>query len=330
MLIDEAQIKVKAGNGGNGAVSFRREKFVPKGGPDGGDGGDGGDVYLVGVEDIAALNRYQHQKEFKAEDGKPGGKSRKTGVSGEDLVLTVPFGTVVKDVGTEEVWEVGPAFPPMAIGDSARQGEILIAKGGKGGRGNWHFRSATNQAPRKFEYGTYGQKRELFLELRLIADIGFIGLPSVGKSSLLNELTAASVKTAEYPFTTLEPNLGAMNGLILADLPGLIAGASTGKGLGIKFLKHIQRTRALVHVISAESKTPFYDYEVIRKELREYDPQLLQKPEIILINKSDLVSAGKIKKIKAELKPTKREILVSSIYDYESIQSLRKILKSLV
>ncbi|HUW24489.1 MAG TPA: GTPase ObgE [Patescibacteria group bacterium] len=317
MLVDEVQIKVKAGDGGNGAVSFRREKFVPKGGPDGGDGGDGGNVYLVGVEDITALNRYQYQKEFKAEDGKPGGKSRKTGVSGEDLVLTVPVGTVIAD-GSGGKWEV-----------RAIEEKLLVAQGGKGGRGNWHFRSATNQAPRKFEYGTYGQKRELFLELRLIADIGFIGLPSVGKSSLLNELTAASVKTAEYPFTTLEPNLGAMDRLILADLPGLIAGASTGKGLGIKFLKHIRRTKALVHVISAESRTPFYDYEVVRKELREYDPQLLEKPEMILIHKSDLVTPEKIKKIQAELKPTKREILVSSIYDYESIQELKETLISL-
>ncbi len=319
MLVDEAQIKVKAGDGGNGAVSFHREKFVPKGGPDGGDGGDGGSVYFFGVEDITALNHFRHQKGFAAKDGEPGGKNRKTGVSGSDLRLALPVGTVIKDEKTKEVWEINQ------VGE-----ELLIAKGGKGGRGNWHFKSATHQTPLEFEERGTGQERALFLELRLIADIGFIGFPSVGKSSLLNELTAASVKTAEYPFTTLEPNLGAMDGLILADLPGLIAGASTGKGLGIKFLKHIQRTKALAHVISAESETPFYDYEAVRKELREFDPSLLEKPEIILINKSDLVSPGKIKKIKTELKPTKREILVTSIHDYESIQKLRERLKSLV
>jgi GTP-binding protein len=319
MLVDEAQIKVKAGDGGDGKVNFHREKFVPKGGPDGGDGGDGGDIYFFGVEDITALSHFRHQKGFAAKDGRPGGKNRKTGVSGQDLRLALPVGTVIKDVETGETWEVNK------ISD-----EVLIAKGGKGGRGNWHFRSATHQTPLEFEEGETGQERALFLELRLIADVGFIGFPSVGKSSLLNELTAASVKTAEYPFTTLEPNLGVMDSLILADLPGLIAGASTGKGLGIKFLKHIKRTKALVHVISADSTTPFKDYETIRKELGEYDPELLLKPEIILINKSDLATPEEVKKIKAELKPTKREILVTSIHDYESIQSLGKKLKELV
>lgn len=332
MLVDEVQIRVQAGRGGDGKVNFHREKFVPKGGPDGGDGGDGGNIYFFGVEDITALSHFRHQKGFAAKDGQPGGKNRKTGVSGQDLRLAVPYGTVIKDIETGEMWEVGPSFANLPAGKAgATEGEkeILIARGGKGGRGNWHFKSATHQTPLEYEEGEPGQERALFLELRLIADIGFIGSPSVGKSSLLNELTAASVKTAEYPFTTLEPNLGAMDGLILADLPGLIAGASTGRGLGIKFLRHIRRTKVLVHVISAETKTPFYDYEVVRKELREYDPQLLEKPEMILIHKSDLVTPEKIKKIKAELKPTKREILVTSIYDYDSIQELRSNLGKL-
>ncbi len=319
MLVDEVQIKLQAGRGGDGKANFHREKFVPKGGPDGGDGGNGGDVFLVGVADITALNRFRHQKEFEAEDGKPGGANRKTGVSGKDLSLNIPVGTVITDENTKETWEI-----------TKPEEQILIAGGGKGGRGNWHFRSATHQVPMEFEDGKPGQERNLFLELRLIADIGFIGFPSVGKSSLLNELTAASVKTAEYPFTTLEPNLGVMDGLILADLPGLIAGASTGRGLGIRFLRHIKRTKVLVHVISGQSETPFYDYEVIRKELGEYDPELLLKPEIILINKSDLVSADKIKKLKADLKPTKREILVASIHDYESIQGLKELLQKFV
>jgi GTP-binding protein len=319
MLVDEAQIKVKAGDGGNGAVSFHREKYVPKGGPDGGDGGDGGSICFFGVEDITALSHFRHQKGFAAKDGQPGGKNRKTGVSGSDLRLALPAGTVIKDVQTEETWEVNK------VGD-----EILIAKGGKGGRGNWHFRSATHQTPLEFEEGETGQERALFLELRLIADIGFIGSPSVGKSSLLNELTAASVKTAEYPFTTLEPNLGAMDGLILADLPGLIEGASAGKGLGIKFLKHIKRTKALACVISAESNAPLKDYETIRKELGEYDPELLEKPEVVVINKSDLVGKEKIEAMRKELRKTKREILVTSIHDYESIQKLRERLMALI
>jgi GTP-binding protein len=313
MLVDEVQIKLKAGDGGDGKVNFHREKFVPKGGPDGGDGGKGGDVYLVGVNDISALNQFRHKKEFEAEDGKPGGVNRKTGKDGEDLFINLPVGTVVTDINTQETWEI---VQP--------EEQILIAKGGKGGRGNWHFKSATHQTPLEFEEGKPGEERELFLELRLIADIGFIGFPSVGKSSLLNELTAASVKTAEYHFTTLEPNLGAMDHLILADIPGLIEGASIGRGLGFKFLRHIKRTKVLAHVISAQTISPLKDYEIIRKELGDYDPELLQKPEIILINKSDLVSEEEIKKIKAELKSTKREIFVTSIHDWESIQTLKE------
>jgi GTP-binding protein len=313
MLVDEVQIKLKAGDGGDGKVNFHREKFVPKGGPDGGDGGKGGDVYLVGVNDISALNQFRHKKEFEAEDGKPGGANRKTGKDGEDLFINLPVGTVVTDINTQETWEI---VQP--------EEQILIAKGGKGGRGNWHFKSATHQTPLEFEEGKPGEERELFLELRLIADIGFIGFPSVGKSSLLNELTAASVKTAEYHFTTLEPNLGAMDHLILADIPGLIEGASIGRGLGFKFLRHIKRTKVLAHVISAQTISPLKDYEIIRKELGDYDPELLQKPEIILINKSDLVSEEEIKKIKAELKSTKREIFVTSIHDWESIQTLKE------
>jgi GTP-binding protein len=318
MLVDEVQISVKAGKGGDGSVHFHRAKFVPKGGPDGGDGGKGGDVILVGVEDIGALRKYKFEKYFQAGNGKPGREARKSGASAEELRLPVPVGTVIKDVNTGESWEM------TMIGQ-----EILIAKGGKGGRGNWHFRSSTNQTPMEHEEGQSGEERFLHLELQLIADIGFIGFPSVGKSSLLNELTAASVKTAPYPFTTLEPNLGAVDGLILADLPGLIEGASKGKGLGIKFLKHIRRTRALVHVIAADSENPLGDYEAIRKELEEYDPQFLEKPEVVVINKSDLVPLERLKEITKMLRMAKRKILTSSIHDWESIQSLKKELKSI-
>lgn len=319
MLVDEVQILVRAGNGGDGQVSFRREKFVPKGGPDGGKGGDGGNVYFGGVDDITALNRYRFEKKFAAENGQPGGKDKKTGAKGKNLILKAPLGTVIKDLETNEVWECD------RLGES-----FLIAKGGEGGRGNWYFRSATNRVPKKFEYGTYGQKRNLFLELRLIADIGFIGLPSAGKSSLLNELTRASVKVALYPFTTLEPNLGVMGGLILADLPGLIEGASGGKGLGIKFLKHIKRTKVLVYCISVESNDLLRDYEVVRKELANYDKELLDKPEIIALTKSDLVTKEELKLKTKDLKPTKREILPVSIHDFDSLEILKKTLESLI
>lgn len=319
MLVDEVQIMVQAGNGGDGLAHFLRTKQQLKGGPDGGDGGGGGNVYFVGVEDITALGKFRFKKEFAAESGQRGGPNKKRGASGKDLVLALPAGTVIRDIESDETWEI------------TRPGErLLIARGGRGGRGNTHFATATHQTPREYEKGELGQMRHLNLELRLIADIGFIGFPSVGKSSLLNELTAASVKTAEYPFTTLEPNLGVMDHLILADLPGLIEGASLGKGLGIKFLKHIKRTKALAHVISAETLDPLKDYEIIRKELGEYDCELLTKPEIIVVNKADLVLPERVKEIENLLKKTQREIIATSIYDDKSLQKLKEKLKLLV
>lgn len=321
MLVDEVEIKIKAGDGGDGKVNFHREKYVPKGGPDGGDGGTGGDLYFVGVGDLSALRLFRYKKSFSAQDGRPGGGNRKSGLSGEDLEIKVPVGTVVKDIGVGDVWEV------RDIGE-----KILMAKGGKGGKGNWHFKSSTHQTPMEFEEGKPGQERNLYLELRLIADVGFIGLPSVGKSSLLNELTKANVKVAPYHFTTLEPNLGVMDGLIIADLPGLIEGAHEGKGLGIKFLKHVKRTKILVHCVGADSSDVIGDYETIRKELGEYDKELLERPEIILITKSDLVDKEKLEENKGELKGKFRgkEIVDCSIYDYESLENLRKKLTNLV
>ena len=320
MLVDEVEIKIRAGKGGDGKVNFRREKYVPKGGPDGGDGGDGGDVYFVGVEDITALRRFRYQKEFSAENGENGSAKLKTGTSGKDLEINVPVGTVIRVLGTERSWEI------KKIGE-----KILLAKGGKGGRGNWHFKSSTHQTPMEYEQGGAGQEMDLSLELRLIADIGLIGLPSVGKSSLLNELTKAHAKVASYNFTTLEPSLGVMeNGLIIADLPGLIEGAHEGKGLGIKFLKHIERTKVLLHCVGADSSTLLKDYETIRKELGEFDKKLLERPEIILVTKSDLVSGAEMKKMVIRLRQgfgETKEILVCSIYDYESIEKLKKKLK---
>lgn len=319
MLVDEIEIKIKAGDGGDGKVNFHREKFVPKGGPDGGDGGNGGDLYFVGVEDITALRQFRFKKGFSAQDGRPGGANRKTGLSGEDLEIKIAIGTVIKDLNIGDVWEV------RDVGE-----RILMAKGGKGGRGNWHFKSSTHQTPMEFEEGKPGQKRNLYLELRLIADVGFIGLPSVGKSSLLNELTKANVKVAPYHFTTLEPNLGAMDGLIIADLPGLIEGAHEGKGLGIKFLKHIKRTKILVHCVGADSDDVMRDYETIRKELGEYDKELLERPEVVLITKSDLVTKEKLGEIREKISKIRDEVLDVSIYDWESLEKLKKKLNNLL
>ncbi|PIV02062.1 GTPase ObgE [Candidatus Shapirobacteria bacterium CG03_land_8_20_14_0_80_40_19] len=313
MLVDEVEIKIRAGNGGDGKVNFLHAKYVPKGGPDGGDGGTGGDFYVLGVSDLSALSRFRYQKEFSAGDGKPGGPDRKTGVSGGDEEIKIPIGTVITDRESSEVWEITKAGE-----------QIQIAKGGKGGKGNWHYKSATHQTPLEFEEGKPGKARTLYLELRLIADIGLIGLPSVGKSSLLNELTKANVKVAPYNFTTLEPNLGIMDGLIIADLPGLIEGAHEGKGLGIKFLKHIKRTKVLVHCISADSENPVKDYETIRRELGEYDKELLSRPEMVLITKSDLVSEKEIKLKIKNLEMIKRDILTVSIHDYDSLEKLKK------
>ena len=313
MLVDEVEIKIRAGNGGDGKVNFLHAKYVPKGGPDGGDGGTGGDFYVLGVSDLSALSRFRYQKEFSAGDGKPGGPDRKTGVSGGDEEIKIPIGTVITDRESSEVWEITKAGE-----------QIQIAKGGKGGKGNWHYKSATHQTPLEFEEGKPGKARTLYLELRLIADIGLIGLPSVGKSSLLNELTKANVKVAPYNFTTLEPNLGIMDGLIIADLPGLIEGAHEGKGLGIKFLKHSKRTKGLVHCISTDSENPVKDYETIRRELGEYDKELLSRPEMVLITKSDLVSEKEIKLKIKNLEMIKRDILTVSIHDYDSLEKLKK------
>jgi len=319
MLVDEVEIKIKAGNGGSGKVHFHREKYVPRSGPDGGDGGNGGDFYIVSVSDLSALSRFRFQKEFKAENGEPGGPNRKTGAGGKDMEIRIPIGTTIKDLQTNETWEI---LNPGR--------KTLLAKGGRGGKGNWHFKSSTHQTPMEFEEGKPGEARNLFMELKLIADVGLIGYPSVGKSSLLNELTKANVKTAPYHFTTLEPNLGVLDGLIIADLPGLIEGAHEGKGLGFKFLKHIKRTKVLLHCLSCESENPLRDYEAIRKELGDYEKELLAKPEIILLTKTDLVTSKKLTEIRKQLIKTKRVILPVSVYDYDSLESLKKKLYTII
>lgn len=316
MLTDEAKIKIQAGKGGDGIVAF--DKVMMSLGPTGGRGGNGGSIYFEGVSDIFALNKYRHMKEHYAPDGKDGRGNRSDGPNGKDLVLTVPVGTLLVNVAngrTQEITSVGQ--------------KILAAKGGIGGRGNFFFRSGSSTSPTKFELGKPGEGFELSIELRLIADVGLIGLPSAGKSSLLNELTAANAKVAAYHFTTLEPNLGVMDDIILADIPGLIEGASAGRGLGIKFLRHIQRTKALLHCISLESDDLDRDYKIIRQELASYDPDLVKKKELVILTKNDLVTKKELKKRQKELK-TKSEIVSVSIHNLEELEALRKKILALL
>lgn len=326
MLIDDVKIKVTAGHGGKGMVAFNSNMMSL--GPSGVSGGRGGNIVGVGVEDISALRQFRFKKEFSAENGKDGGRQFNDGSNGEDTVLKFPVGTAVHNLTTGEDISI------EKIGELA-----LIAKGGKGGRGNFHFRSSTNTSPKEFEYGEQGETFELRLELKLIADVGFVGLPNAGKSSMLNELTNAKSKVANYPFTTLEPNLGAYYELILADIPGIIEGSSTGRGLGIKFLRHIERTRILFHFISTESPTPEKDYETIRKELGAYNKELLEKKEYIFLTKSDLVDEKTLKEKLAVLsaiggsasgeKKTINNVMAVSIIDSESLKKIQKILNSI-
>ena len=312
MLIDEVKIKVKAGDGGSGAVAFDKNKFAQ--GPAGGSGGKGGDLYFVGVSDLSALKQFRFKKEVMADDGKNGKGQYCDGPNGKDLFIKVPVGTVVS-CGNKKL-EV------VKIGEP-----VLIAKGGIGGKGNFLFRSSRNTTPMQSQPGIAGEEFDLKLELKMIADIGFIGLPNVGKSSLLKELTSADPKIANYPFTTLEPNLGVYYDLILADIPGLIEGASEGKGLGDKFLRHIERTKILFHFISAQSDDFKNDYNTIRKELEDYNPELLKKEEHIFISKTDTVSAEELKE---KMKNWRKKKTTISIYDYESIEEVKKILNKIM
>ncbi|HDH07702.1 MAG TPA: GTPase ObgE, partial [Candidatus Moranbacteria bacterium] len=273
MLIDDVKVKMTAGKGGTGAVNFNKNKMEL--GPTGGSGGKGASIWTEGISDLGALGQFRFKKEFCGDNGRDGREKILNGSNGKDLILKMPVGTVIHNLTTSESNEI------IKVGE-----RILIAKGGKGGRGNFLFRSARNTSPKQFQEGFLGESFDMHLELKMIADVGFVGLPNVGKSSLLNELTNASVKVANYQFTTLEPNLGVYYGLILADIPGLIEGASGGKGLGIKFLKHIERTKVLLHLLSAESDNLLADYEIIRKELGTHNAELLKKPEYILISKT--------------------------------------------
>src|SRR3989344_191862 len=316
MLIDEVTIRLEAGAGGNGAVAFQKVRL--RQGPAGADGGGGGSIYFEGVGDPGALSYFAARKTVRAESGKNGRGQFIDGRAGEDLILKVPTGTMLRNVDTGFTREI------------TKQGErILAAGGGDGGRGNFKFRSSTNTTPMEAEEGKPGDTATFELKLRLIADVGLIGLPNAGKSSLLNELTAAQSKTANYAFTTLEPNLGAYYELIIADIPGLIEGASGGKGLGVKFLKHIERTKTLFHLVSAESDDPVRDHRVIRDELDKYNPELTKKTELVFLTKTDAVSAKELKEKLAKLKKIKIKATPVSILDAESLNAVKKILNKI-
>ena len=322
-LVDEAEISVIAGNGGNGCVGFRREKFIPLGGPDGGDGGDGGAVWLEADENLNTLVDFRHQRIFRAQRGENGMGSQKYGKGGEDTIVRVPVGTVVTNVSTDEV-----------IGDLTSHGaRLLVARGGKGGLGNMHFKSSVNRTPRQSTPGSEGEERLLKLELKLLADVGLLGFPNAGKSTFVRAVSAATPKVADYPFTTLYPNLGVVSvephrSFVIADIPGLIEGAADGAGLGAQFLRHLQRTRLLLHLVDIAPMTyegegvetpmpPADQVRALERELERHDPELLQKPRWLVLNKADLLPEGEGKalaeSIVAELGWTGPWYLVSAI-----------------
>jgi GTPase len=287
-FVDEAVITVTAGNGGNGCISFRREKFIPLGGPDGGDGGDGGSVWLEADENLNTLVDFRHDRYFKAQRGQNGMGRQMFGKAGEDITIKVPIGTEVVNVATDEI-----------IGDLTEHGvRMLVAQGGEGGKGNVHFKSSVNRAPRKASNGTPGEEREIRLEMKLLADVGLLGFPNAGKSTFIRAVSAATPKVADYPFTTLHPNLGVVSvevarSFVIADIPGLIEGAADGAGLGSLFLRHVQRTRLLLHLVDMapfdESIDPAEQVRAIENELRKYDPGMLEKPRWLVLNKGDLL-----------------------------------------
>lgn len=299
-FVDEATIKVLAGNGGHGCLSFRREKFVAKGGPDGGDGGAGGSVFLVAHDGMNTLADFRVARKFRAESGAPGAGKNMTGKSGSDLDVSVPCGTVVHDVDTGEL-----------IADLTAPGQrVRVAQGGRGGLGNTRFKSSTNRAPRRTTQGTPGEARQLMLELKLLADVGLVGMPNAGKSTLIRAMSAAKPKVADYPFTTLHPNLGVvavgpLQSFVMADIPGLIEGAAEGAGLGIQFLKHLQRTRLLLHLVDIapldDAVEPAQEFKAIEDELAKFSPDLFDKPRWLVINKMDLVLAEEHALVRTDL-----------------------------
>jgi len=325
MFVDEAKIRVKAGDGGNGCMAFRREKFVPRGGPSGGDGGRGGDVIMESSERHNTLVHFRFNPEYKAERGRHGEGSNKTGREGVDVVLKVPVGTVVYDELTGEL-----------VHDFSRPDDrVVIARGGRGGRGNAQFATSTHQAPREHEQGFPGEERTLRLELKLLADVGLVGYPNAGKSTLISRISAARPKIADYPFTTLQPNLGVVmvgempdeRSFVVADIPGLIEGASEGAGLGTQFLRHIERTRLLAHLVDLSDASgrpdPVQDFEVITNELASFDAALAAKPTIVVATKIDAVDKDKLAKLKRYAKRKKLDFYPVSAVTGEGIDELK-------
>jgi GTP-binding protein len=326
-FVDEAKFFVKAGDGGNGCVSFRREKYVPKGGPNGGDGGKGGDVYLVADRNLRSLIDFRYHSHFKAESGLGGQGSDKHGRGGKDCILRVPLGSVIKDA------ETGTVLVDLIEPEQT----YLVAEGGKGGLGNARFATSTNRAPRKATPGRPGEERWLIIELKLLADVGLIGLPNAGKSTLLSRLSAANPKIAPYPFTTLEPQLGVLHfkysePCIIADIPGLIEGAHQGVGLGHQFLRHIERTSILLHLIdgSTDDEQPLADYRVLAHELAAYKRELLDRTHLVVLNKIDLVDEERLAEVQQQFAAFGVQVLAISAETGEGLESLKTLLGDLL
>lgn len=329
MLVDNIGLIIKAGNGGDGAATFLRNQSTAKGGPDGGNGGNGGNIYFQGSTNINDLREFRYKKKIEAKDGVPGKNKKLFGKNAQHLTIYLPLGTRVTDTTSGKIIEITNTTTT-----------ILAARGGKGGRGNTEFKSATNQTPRYAEKGTLGEEKKLFLELRLIADVGLIGLPNVGKSSLLSVLTNATPKIGNYAFTTLEPNIGMLRSqpkspvgeckqYAIADIPGLIEGASKGKGLGVEFLKHIEKTKVLVHCIDSSAEDVQKAYSTVRNEFEQYNTSLLDKPEIILLTKTDLADEEIIKKNVKILQKIGKKVLTASIYKLETLDLLKQELEKI-
>ena len=318
MFIDYAEIEVAAGKGGDGAVTFRREKYVPKGGPSGGNGGKGGSIILKTNPNLFTLLDFRYKRKYKAQNGEPGSDSKKDGKAGRDVIIKIPVGTVVKNSETGKV----------IIDLNQPYEEVIIAEGGKGGKGNSNFATPTNQAPRRAEKGKEGKSLKIIFELKLIADVGLVGFPNAGKSTLISKISAAKPKIADYPFTTLTPNLGIVKykdykSFTVADIPGIIEGAHEGKGLGLKFLKHIERTKILLFLIDITSENYQKDYDILFNELKSYSKKLAEKKKIVSLSKADLAEGRDHKKIKKQkLKNSDSSILIFSSATGEGVPEL--------
>jgi GTP-binding protein len=329
LFLDYVEIFIGSGKGGKGAVSFRREKYVPKGGPDGGDGGKGGDVIFISDSNLSTLLDFRYRRKYSAQEGENGMGALKTGKNGKDVILKVPIGTLIKDAGS------GRILHDFTEANT----QFIAAKGGKGGRGNTHFKSPTNQAPRKAESGLPGEEKIIILELKLIADVGLVGFPNAGKSTLISTVSSARPKIADYPFTTLEPVLGIVNykqfkSFVIADIPGIIEGASEGKGLGIKFLRHIERTRILLFLLDSTSESIREDYKILSSELKNYSPKLMKKERLIALTKIDLLDEDKMKNLEKEFRSNPidnqiRPIHISSVANIGIDKLLNEIWQTL-